>query len=329
MNPAERFIKILLFTVLLAAAGAMRSSAASEVVDRIVAVVNDDAISLYELNQMVRPYIEQIRSSQYPLEVEQKLSFDVRSKILNQMIDQKLTDQELQKYNITVTESEVDKYIERMKSYNSLTDEMLQKSLRQQEISFDEYRGQIRKQLLRIKLVNREVRSKIVITREEVEAYYEAHKEEYAGEKKFHLQNIYVRLPSSAGSFQQEQVQQMMASIHADLKSGQPPQAAVAAHADASPPPESSDLGMFKLDELAPQLQEKISTMQAGDFTPVLRADFGYQIVYVAAVDEIPGKSLEEAAAEIENKLYNSVVDTKYNSWLQALRDRSHIKIIN
>ena len=329
MKLAGRYFKILLFTALSLAVGKMQSSAASEVVDRIVAVVNDDAISLYELNQMVKPYIEQIRSSQYPLEVEQKLKFDVRSQILNQMIDQKLTDQELKKYHITVTEREIDNYIERMKSINSMTDEMLKQSLAQQEISFEEYREQIRKQLLRIKLVNREVRSKIVITREEVEAYYEAHKEEYAGEKKFHLQNIYVRLPSFAGTFQRERTLQVMESIHADLISGQSVQAAVAAHADANPPPESSDLGFFKLDELAAQLKDKIGTMQAGDFTPVMKTDFGYQIVGVEAVDEGAGKSLEEAAPEIENKLYNSVVDTKYNSWLQALRDRSHIKIIN
>ena len=76
-------------------------------------------------------------------------------------------------------------------------------------------------------------------------------------------------------------------------------------------------------------MQEMIGSMQAGSFTPVLESDFGYQIVYVETIENVGGKTLEEATPEIQKKLYDEVVDNKFDSWLQVLRERSHIKIIN
>ena len=92
---------------------------------------------------------------------------------------------------------------------------------------------------------------------------------------------------------------------------------------------EGDDLGFFKLDELAPQLQDEIINKKAGEFTQILEADFGFQIVYIEEIADSGGKSLEEASPEIEDKLYKEIVDREFNSWLQALHDRSHIKIIN
>ena len=69
--------------------------------------------------------------------------------------------------------------------------------------------------------------------------------------------------------------------------------------------------------------------INAGGYTPVLESGFGLQIVHVKAIEDVGGKSLEEATPEIQEKLYNEVVDQKYESWLQVLRERSHIKIIN
>ncbi|MGW8188109.1 MAG: SurA N-terminal domain-containing protein, partial [Desulfobacterales bacterium] len=136
----------------------------AEVVDRIVAIVNDEVISLYELNQATQPYIEQVQNSRYPEDVERQLMFEVRGKILNEMINEKLADQELKRQNISVSDKEVDNAIERIKESRAITDEELRKSLVAQGITYEEYRQQTKQQILRAKLVNREVRSKIVIT---------------------------------------------------------------------------------------------------------------------------------------------------------------------
>jgi peptidyl-prolyl cis-trans isomerase SurA len=302
---------------------------AVEIVDRVVAVVNNDVVSLYELNQSARPFIEQIQSSQYPDDVERQLEFEVRQKVLQQLIDEKLTDQELARLQITATEQEVDQTIERMKEANFLTDEQLRAGLAQQGMTYDEYRNRMKKQLLRAKLVNREVRSKIVITEEDIEAYYESHAVTYAGERKYLLHNLYTRLPSAATNQEKQIALGLMETIHQELENGKPFDTITAAYAGATAMVESSKLGYFKLEELSRQLQEIVGSMQAGSFTPVLAAEFGYQIVYVESIEEVGGRTLEEVKPEIRQKLYDEVVDQKYDTWLQVLRERSHIRIIN
>ena len=92
---------------------------------------------------------------------------------------------------------------------------------------------------------------------------------------------------------------------------------------------EGGDLGFFKLESLSPQLQEALKEVSVGGFTPILETDQGYQIFYVQALEVTPGKALKEVAPEIQEKLYAEVVDKKFKSWLEDLRKRSHIKIVD
>ena len=304
-------------------------SHAVEIVDRVVAVVNDDVVSLYELNQLVKPFVEKIRSSQYPEDVERQLTFEVRQKVLQQLIDQKLTDQQMERLQISVSENEVDESIERLKESRFFTDENLRAALEKDGLTYEDYRQQVKKQLLRVKLVNREVRSKIVITDEDIKAYYESHPSDYAGEKKYLLHNIYTRLPAVASDQDRQLALGLMEAILQELENGKPFAALTVEYTGVTAMVESSKLGYFKLDELSEQLQRAVGSMQAGTYTPILESDFGYQIVYLETIDEIGGKSLEEVSAEIYQKLYEEIVDQKYETWLQVLRERSHIKIIN
>ncbi|HHP7236514.1 MAG TPA: SurA N-terminal domain-containing protein [Desulfobacterales bacterium] len=304
-------------------------AAGAELVDRIVAVVNDEVISLYELDQFAGPYIEQVQNSQYPSDVERRLVFEVRQKVLNQLIDQALTDQELERQGIDVGEPEIDAAIERVKESRYLTDEQLRRSLEEQGITYEAYREQIKKQILRARLVNREIKSKIVITDEDVRRYYEENKEYYAGQTEYHLRNLYVRLPSFVTESDRRRARETLETIRQELTGGAAFESVVNRYAVGEEGIESSDLGYFKLEDLSRELRELLGDMRAGESTPVLETGFGYQIVYVQEIANSEGKSLEEASAEIENKLYNEVVDEKYQSWLQSLRERSYIRIIN
>jgi len=301
----------------------------AEVVDRIVAIVNDEVISLYELNKATQPYIEQVRNSQYPQDVERQLTFEVRSKILNELINEKLADQELKRQKISVNEKEVDSAIERIKESRAISDEELRKALAAQGMTYEEYRQQTKQQILRARLVNREVRSKIVITEQDIKAYYDQHAEEYAYEKKYHLRNFYIRLSSFATDADRQEAMRKMETVQAELKAGKPIDEVVKSPLYPDALAESDDLGLFKLEDLSPQLRDTIRDMKPGDFTPVIEAPFGYQILLVEEVVDTAGKTQAQAAAEIEDKLFNQIVDEKYQSWLQDLRDRAHIKIIN
>jgi parvulin-like peptidyl-prolyl isomerase len=113
------------------------------------------------------------------------------------------------------------------------------------------------------------------------------------------------------------------------LQQGQSFEALVEELKDSSSVVQGADLGLFRLHELSEQLQEVVNKMNTDEFSPVLATDFGYQIIYLQKIQETPAKPLEEVESEIQEALYNELADNKYEEWLQDLRKRSHIKIIN
>jgi len=326
---AARILSGLMIPLVLIASLLRPAVVSAELVDRIVAVVNDEVISLYELDQVAEPYIEQVQGSQYPSDVERQLVFEVRQKVLSQLIDQTLTDQELERQGIHVDENEIDNAIERVKESRYITDEQLRQSLEEQGITYGEYRDRIKKQILRARLVNREIKSKIVITDEDVRRYYEENREFYAGQTEYHLRNVFVRLNSFATESDRSQARDFLEAVRRELENGASFEAVVERYKSSGAGIESSDLGFFKLEDLSRDLQQVLRDMRAGEVTPVLETGFGFQVVYVQEIAQNQGRTLEEAAAEIENKLYNEVVDQKYQDWLQTLRENSHIRIIN
>jgi len=301
----------------------------TELIDRIVAVVNSDIITLYDLNRAFKPYEENIKALQYAPEKERETLFQVRKDLLDQLIDSKLADQEIERAQITVDEGDIDRTIERMKEARSLTDEQLRDGLASQGMTMEEYRQEIKEQILRTKLVNREVKSKIVITKEDIKAYYDSHQDQYAGEKKYYLFNIFVRLSPGAGTSEREDAMRQLADAMAKLNQGLSFEDLVNQLKNSSSRVQGTDLGLFRLEELSEQLRGAVAKLKAGEFSKILDTDFGLQIIYVQKIQEILTKSLDEIESEIEEILYNESVDNRYQDWLDELRKRSLIKIIS
>ncbi|MDL1963560.1 MAG: SurA N-terminal domain-containing protein [Deltaproteobacteria bacterium] len=300
----------------------------AEVVDRIVAVVNDDIILLSELDESFKPYADRIMTSGYSPDEERRMLFTTREEALNQLIDQKLTDQQIKQSNITVSDNEIDGAIERLKEANFFTDEELREMLGAEGLTIEEYRKRIKDQMLRAKLVNFEIKSKIVITKEDIESYYKTHSDKYGGINKYRLNNIIMKVPSFASEEEKLMVLKKMEIVLTALEAGKPFDSIAGIYSESSYVSDEYGLGLFELKELSPKIQEAIKDMKTGEFTPVLDTDQGYQIFYIKEIVDVPGKSFDEASLEIENMLYQEIVDKKFRSWIDELREMSHIKII-
>lgn len=301
----------------------------SEVVDRIVAVVNNEIITLYDLNRTFAPYANDIKALKYPPEKERQTLFQVRQDILNQLIDSLLADQLVIRNQITVTQKEINKTIERIKESRQFTEEQLRQGLASQGMTMEEYRNEIKEQILRSKLVNREVKSKIVITKEDIKEYYDSHREKYAGEKKYYLWNMFIKVSPGSGNSERNNARNQMEAILVKLKQGQSFESLVDELKNSSSAIQGTDLGLYRLEELSEQLRLVVKKMEIGGFSGVLETNFGYQILYIQKIEEFQAKSLEAVGSEIEELLYNEFVDNKYQEWLDQLRARSHIRIIN
>jgi len=318
------FIILVIWAVWLAPL----ASHGAEIVDRIVAVVNDDIITLADLNDALKPYTGRIKSKGYDADRESEVLAKLQKDLLDRMIDEKLTDQEIKKARLAVSDEEIDIAIEKIKAKNLYSDEDFRQALAAEGLTLEEYRKGMKEQILRSRLVNREVRAKIVITDQDIQNYYEAHSEDYGREQQYHLRNIIMRLPPLAGEAGKRDVLERMAKVLQKLDNGEPFEDLARRYSETNLAAEGGDLGFFKPESLSPQLQEALKGLRAGEFTPILETDQGYQIFYVEEIRVKPGKPLAEVSTEIQEKLYEQIVEKRFKDWLAELRKRSHVKLI-
>ncbi len=290
--------------------------AGAEVVDRIVAVVNNDIVTLSELNKAVKPFLEKIEAADYPEEKAKQLTYKVKRDMLDRIIERRLIYQETGRLNLRVSVEEVDQAIERFKRDRNMTQEDLEKALAHDGITFDEYRDRIRKDILRTKVINKVIKAKVVVLDREVEAYYNDHKKAFSGEKKYHLRNILM------------EDRDAIESVRKLLDQGLNFAALAQKYSRASNASEGGDLGVFELETFSEKLKQAITHLKKGAYTDVISTDSGYQIFYLEGFEQSGGKTLEQARDEIVEKLYDRKAEKKMKKWIESLKEKAHIKIM-
>ena len=134
------------------AAAFLSLSAQAAVTDRIVAVVNDEVITLSELNGAFDPYRVKLEAA-YEGQARDKALTEARKSLLNRMIDELLMQQESRKTGIVVREEEVADAIKDILAKRNISEEDLLKGLAQEGMTLSAYRKEIRDQLMRLKLI--------------------------------------------------------------------------------------------------------------------------------------------------------------------------------
>ncbi len=300
----------------------------AEVVDRVVAVVNNDIILLSDLNQMLSTVGATLDQQGYSQSQKNQILNQQRSMLLEQLIYDKLTDQQVQRRNIKIDDSEVDATILRIKKINKLSDDTLRRKLELDGLSYDEYRKQIKDKLLRARLVNWEVKSKIVITDEDIKAYYQAHLEEYGGHTKYDLRHILIKVSPNADSVEIERARQQINTIYERLQKGDPFEKMAAEFSEAPSAVRDGHLGVFDLNILSDQIKQALNGLETKQFSKVVETNQGYQIFYIENVIQSGGRGIDEVRTEIQEKLFAEIVDQKFEDWIKKLRQRSHIQIM-
>lgn len=291
-------------------------SASQEIVDRIVAVVNDDIITLSQLHKAVQPYLKQVTSSQRSDAVKKQMVETIEKDMLQTMIDRTLTQQEAARQQISVSDDDVQSAIENFKQQNGLDQEGLEAALEADGISLEEYRERIREDMIQSLLINRVIRSRIIVTQADIEAYYLAHPEKFKGEKKYHLRNILVAT--------EEDAQQVVFRLDQGLSFSE----AARRFSMGSNAGDGGDLGIFDMDTFNDTIKAAVKPLKKGAYSHVISTQQGFQIIYVEDILEVGGKTLEEASEEIQEILYREQGEEKFARWIDSLKKNAHVKIM-
>ncbi len=318
---------ILILTILFLEGNAfLQGEACGEIYNRVVAIVNADVVTLYELNTriaemtgMTPEAFKRKSESQY---------VQMRRTVLERLIEEKIAREKVKELKITIPEKEVDAVIERVKEQNNLTQEGLVAALKEQGQSFDEYRKMLKLELERAKLINSEVRSKIIIREEEVKAYYDDHKEEFSTKGKVHLAMIFLKQDDPADREESRALKKKADQIIQKIKAGEDFAQLAVPYSNWPGAKEGGDMGIFKISELNREMAQDIKDLSTGEVgTPIVRPN-GIQIIKVLEKDTGGEKSFDQVKASIRSKIYREKLNRAYADWIKGLREKSYVKII-
>ncbi len=241
-------------------------------------------------------------------------------------IEEKMLEQESQKYADKVDDEEVDRYIHNLELQNHITDQQLRAQLQGQHVSYDTFRGKIRKQVEAMTMIDREVRQKIVIPEDEIVSYYKDNPSEFTTtDEKFQLAQILIAVPADATPQQiadlhrkAEQVRKMA------LKKGANFASLALKYSDDDSKLKGGELGEFSPSNLNDAILAAIKTDKAGDISPVVKTKYGFHIVKVEQ-HQLPGlKPLALVHDQIRDTLMTDKAKVAFQKWVATDLIKQH-----
>lgn len=294
----------------------------------MVAVVNEEIITLNELDQEAGPTLDKIRSEVPPSQLESTL-MRARKDILRSMIEQKLLQQRADQRHISVSNEELDSAINSILQENNIGVDEFRSQLRGMGSSEALYRDSLKKQILRNKLLAYEIRSKVVVTDEQIKEYYKTMQHGNDGPEGYHILQIGTTWGDKGGSPTKEQAERKANQLREMILAGENFNEIAKRYSDLPSAKDGGDIGFLNSNEMAASMRDSISSMRAGDISGVLETSSGYQFFKVLScnVGGVVSKApLSEVREEIRTTLYDQELRKKFDSWVQELRDNAYIE---
>ena len=296
------------------------------VADRIVAVVNDAVITLSDLNGAFDPYRAKLEAAYTGLEREKALA-ETRMTLLNRLIDSLLMEQESKKTGIVVRDEEISDAIRDLIAKNNISQEEFRKRLAQEGTTFSSYRKEIRDQLMRIKLIRRDIKSKVAVTEEEIGEYYQKHRGDYEGKETIRIKQVLLLLPKEDDPAAKEKLRAAAEGIHGRLVNGEPFDGLAARHSEGPAAAAGGDIGFIERGMIIPEVEEVAFGLPLRQISGVIESAVGFHIVQVIDRRGAGIKAIETVREEIREKIERDKMEQKFGEWLEALRKKSHIEI--
>jgi peptidyl-prolyl cis-trans isomerase SurA len=296
-----------------------------EIVDRVIAVVNDDIITQYELESTVDLVLSRYGQNIRP-ENRERAAADARKTLLDRMIDDLLLRQEAKKLGITVRDEEINISIQENLKRRKMSMEDLQQALVKEGSSYEKYREATRNDLIKSRAMQREIRPRISVTNEEIGAFYLEHRDEYEGRLRVRLQMIFLPVPVGGDPAVKEQQSVKAQAILKRIRAGEPFEALANEFTPASART-GGDIGYVEKGSLNPAIEEVAFGLNPGEMSDVIETPQGIYII--RALDRRGGgsPSVKATREDVEERLYRDKMEKKYAEWLAERRQKAHIDI--
>ncbi|MBK6686696.1 MAG: peptidylprolyl isomerase [Deltaproteobacteria bacterium] len=307
------------FAPLLLLALAAPPNDGRQLLDRIVAVVNDEIITLSEVEAAAGPYLPQN-------DTEAKKQALYRD-ILDQLIAERLLSEQIKEAKIGITEEEVDRAIKDILRQNKIDEEDLKQAVESRGMSLGQYREDLKTQLIRLKIIDMKVRSRVVVPETDIKAEYDRQSRDEKVENLVKIRHIYFRYGDSPDPKEKARILGLATAARKRAVDGEDFGALATELSQGPTAAQGGDLGELAEAGLLPELAKVVKTMQPNTISQPIETINGVHVVRLEGRRVKESKAYAEQREQIYQRLYQKEVETQMKIWLDELRAQSAVEV--
>lgn len=293
MNKIKIFLLLLFF---------ISASVYGVVIDKIVATVNGEPVTLSELERILHPVYTRYDQVFEGEELEQ-YRVRARHELLEQLIENKLILQKAKSEGISLTEAALEEELAEVKDkFGSM--EEFERALKREGLDLKRYKNELKDQLIVRAMIEREVAPKAKVRPQEVEAYYKDHQEEFLAPEEVHIQHILVK-------DSREEIEEIYKELEAGKDLGG----------------RWVDLGFIPRNRLKPELDTVVGSLEVGEYSQIIETEVGYYIILLKGSKPPRTLLLSEIWDVLKDKLLKIKLREEHKKWIETLRSKAHVEI--
>lgn len=303
----------------------LSSAASAKIVDRIVAQVNNDIITLSDLNREMAQVRQELAARYTGEQLEQEVK-NAEKDVLEELIRQKLLLQKATELGFDANvDIQVSAYIERMRKENNIPDmQEFERALQQQGLTLASYREYLRNQIVTQSLVSEFVSSRITLLSEEVERYYKDHAAEFTTLEEVTLSEIIIPVEGS-----ESEAKARAEEIHERLTQGEAFATMASQYSKGPTASKGGGIGTYQVQKLNTEIAKAIETVKEGDFTPLLRTKEDFTIYRVDSRKPAATRPLDEVRDNIKDSLFRQKFTPELERFVAQLKEDAYIQIFD
>ncbi len=288
--------------------------------DRIIAVVNNEVITLNDLNDRMSSVAKQLQKQGTTLPAQDVL----QKQLLEQMINTQVQLQEAKETGIRVDDGTLDKTLQRIADENNVSMTEFRRLLEQDGIGWSKFREEIRGEVMMSRLQEREIEGNIAVTEAEIDTQLALEAREATADQEFRLAHILVQVPEQATSEQIEVRRKRAVQALGELRKGTEFAQVSAQFSDAPDALQGGNLGWRASGRMPTIFLEALNKLKSGEVSEILRSANGFHIVKLldkrgrAAAPQVQ----QSHARHILIGLKSGVSDDDARERLKRLRER-------
>ena len=308
---------VFVFAIIILLICSVGSSTFGEIIDRVVAIVNEQVITQSELEREVRARTAQAQVMPTP---------DIYREVLSGIIEQKLILEESKELEIVVTDREVDRSIDRIAQQNNVSVEEIKLAISEQGLTWQEFRQQVMEDMVRNQVVGIKVRSQVSVTDMDLQEYYEEHRDEYEQPPRVRIEQLFFPVPAEATVEQRDAVAGKAKEVLGRVNKGEDFHG-VAVDVGIIEENDSLDLGYFNKGELMDALDREAFIIPVGSVSDIIKTPRGYAIIRVLDRQEEASVSLDVLEEDVSEEIYQEKMRKRYEEWLKELYQEAYIEV--